>query len=58
MIEQNDNFGDENHSIQTLLEDHESIIRSLRKDLTIIGDEFKDLGAADFITGLMEQHCF
>lgn len=56
LIEQNDDFGDENHIIQTLLEDHESIIRSLRKDITIIADEFKDLGTADFMTGLMEQH--
>lgn len=56
LIEQNDDFGDENHIIQTLLKDHESIIRSLRKDITIIADEFKDLGTADFMTGLMEQH--
>jgi len=39
-----------------LLEDHESIIRSLRKDITVVADVSKDLGTADFMTGLMEQH--
>ncbi len=56
LSEQNDNFSDQVHIIQTLLEDHETIIRSLRKDITIIADEFKDIGTADFMTGLMEQH--
>lgn len=56
LSEQNDDFTDQKHILQTLLEDHESIIRSLRKDVTVIGDELKDLGTADFITGLMEQH--
>jgi len=56
LVEQNDDFGDQDHVLQTLLQDHESIIRSLRKDITIIGDDFKDLGTADFMTGLMEQH--
>lgn len=56
LVEQNDDFGDQNHVIQTLLQDHESIICSLRKDITIVSDEFKDLGTADFMTGLMERH--
>jgi starvation-inducible DNA-binding protein len=56
LSEQNDDFSDQDHIVQTLLEDHESTIRSLRKDITIISDEFKDLGTADFMTGLMEQH--
>jgi starvation-inducible DNA-binding protein len=56
LSEQNDNFSDQNHIIKTLLEDHESIIHSLRNHIVIITDEFKDLGTADFMTGLMEQH--
>ena len=56
LSEQNDDFTDQDHIIQTLLEDHESIIRSLRRDITIVGEEFKDPGNADFMTGLMEQH--
>lgn len=56
LSEQNDDFGNQDQIIQTLLQDHESLIRSLRKDITIISSEFRDLGTADFMTGLMEQH--
>ena len=56
LSEQNDDFTDQDHMMQTLLLDHESISRSLRKDITIAGGENKDLGTADFMTGVMEQH--
>jgi starvation-inducible DNA-binding protein len=46
---------DQNHIIQSLLEDHEALIRSLRKDITTTA-EHRDLGTADFMTGLLEQH--
>ena len=52
--EQNDNFSDQNHIIETLLEDHEAIIHSLRNHINIIGNELKDAGTADFLTGIME----
>jgi starvation-inducible DNA-binding protein len=55
LSEQNDNFSDHNSIIQTLLTDHESIIRFLYKDIVITA-ECKDLGTADFMTGIMEQH--
>ena len=32
------------------------IIRNLRKHVEQCGEEFKDDGTADFLTGLMEQH--
>jgi starvation-inducible DNA-binding protein len=56
LSEQNEDFTDQDHIMQTLLDDHEAIIRSLRKDITIVADDNKDLGTADFLTGLMEQH--
>jgi starvation-inducible DNA-binding protein len=56
LSEQNDDFTDQDHILQTLLEDHESIIRSLRRDITIVSDQYRDLGNADFMTGIMEQH--
>jgi starvation-inducible DNA-binding protein len=56
LSEQNEDFTDQNHIIQTLLEDHELIIRSLRRDITIVSEQYKDLGTADFMTGIMEQH--
>ena len=56
LSEQNENLSDQNLIIKKLLEDHESIIRSIRKDITVIAEEYKDLGTADFTTGIMEQH--
>ena len=54
--EHTQDFSDQKHIMQTLLQDHEGLIRILRKDIIVAGDEHKDLGTADFLTGLMEQH--
>ena len=54
--EKNDHFSDQNHIIQKLLEDHESVIRSIHKDINIIADEYEDLGTALFTTGILEHH--
>jgi starvation-inducible DNA-binding protein len=54
--EKNDDFAEQKQIIQALLEDHEMIIRSLRKDIVLVGGDYRDLGTADFMTGLMEQH--
>jgi starvation-inducible DNA-binding protein len=50
--EQNDGIG----FIKELLSDHESLIIHLRESVNIFGNEFKDLGTSDYITGLMETH--
>ena len=42
--------------ILELLSDHEALIQSLRKDLSLCADSYGDLGTSDFLTGLMEQH--
>ena len=42
--------------VSRLVQDHEQIIRNLRKDVDKCGDEYHDEGTADFLTGLMEQH--
>jgi len=42
--------------LAALLADHESLAKSLRKDIDRCGDEFKDVGTQDFLTGLLEQH--
>ncbi len=42
--------------IGALLSDHESLVKSLRKDIDRCGDELKDVGTQDFLTGLLEQH--
>jgi starvation-inducible DNA-binding protein len=47
---------DANSMIANLLQDHESIIRSLRADLETAKDKFGDAGNQDFLTGLLEDH--
>lgn len=42
--------------IQELLKDHETVIIQFRKDIDACADKSKDVGTADFLTGLMEQH--
>ena len=49
-------FSNQQTIISNLLEDHETIIRNLRKNIPLIGDKLRDAGTSDFITGLMEQH--
>lgn len=41
--------------INALLNDHEMIIRELRRDLDT-AQRLGDMGTSDFLTGLMEQH--
>ena len=42
--------------VASLLNDHEAIVRSLRKDLETCQTKHHDAGTADFLTGLMEKH--
>lgn len=42
--------------LENLLSDHETLIRNLRNDVNTFTDEYKDLGNAEFLTGLMELH--
>lgn len=49
-------FTDSRQIMQSLLNDHESIICSIRRELIIVNDKYNDAGTSDFITGIMEQH--
>lgn len=42
--------------IKELLNDHEAIIRSLRKKVGDCEDKFEDSGTGDFLNGLMQEH--
>lgn len=42
--------------LKELLEDHEAVIKALRKNVEDCMDKYKDAGTADFLTGLMEKH--
>jgi len=46
----------QDEQLKNLLDDHEAIIRNLRKLITLFADEYKDVGTSDFVTGIMEQH--
>ncbi|MGF1568247.1 MAG: Dps family protein [Nodosilinea sp.] len=45
-----------NQMVERLVQDHETIIRSLREHIDQCSEEFHDEGTADFLTGLMEAH--
>ncbi len=45
-----------NEMLKNLLDDHETLIRILREDVNAVTDKYSDLGTADFLTGLMEDH--
>ena len=42
--------------ITALLENHESLVRTLRQDLVVCSTEHGDEGTIDFLTGLMQSH--
>ena len=46
----------DSYMLQTLLFDHETIIKHLRKEITECNDEHHDVGTGDFLTGLLEGH--
>jgi starvation-inducible DNA-binding protein len=42
--------------LASLLADHEELVRALREDIDAVTDRYRDVGTADFLTGLLEQH--
>ena len=55
-LSEDEALSNEKDALKALLESHESIICNCRKDIITINDKYKDLGTADFITGIMEGH--
>ena len=56
LTEEKTSFSDQKKAVGSLLNDHETIIRVVRNEITETNDQYKDLGTADFLTGVMEQH--
>jgi len=56
MVEDSGNFASQKQILQMLTNDHETIIRIIRNEIAPIVEKNKDLGTADFITSIMEQH--
>ena len=42
--------------LKELLDDHETVVRTLRKRIDECSKKYKDAGTADFLTKLMEDH--
>ena len=42
--------------ILELLNDHETLISELRKDIDVCTDDCHDVGTADLLTGILQQH--
>jgi len=53
-VNHNENNGD--GFIKELLNDHESIIITLREYINSFANKFHDTGTSDFVTGLLETH--
>ena len=49
-------YPSQKNMLQELLDDHETLIRHLRKQVEACGGKYKDAGTADFLTGMMEAH--
>ena len=56
MLENSDQFGNQKQILQMLINDHETIIRIIRTEIAPVAEKYRDLGTADFVTGLLEQH--
>ena len=54
--EEPNSYPDAKTMLSNLLNDHESVIRTLRTDLETCTTKYQDTGTTDFLTGLMEQH--
>ena len=49
-------YPEQKEMLKELLDDNESLVISLRKDVEEAAEKIKDAGTADFLTGLMKQH--
>lgn len=56
LTEMGDTKNDSQGFIKELLEDHESIIITIRENINPFTEKYGDAGTSDFITGLMEIH--
>ncbi|CAL1521048.1 DNA starvation/stationary phase protection protein [Chitinophaga sp. MM2321] len=47
---------DQKKQLKELLDDHETIIRNLRRLIDEFDEKYKDKAASDFVTGLLQNH--
>ena len=56
LTESGDMNGNAIHMLQSLLTDHEAVIRQLREYADLFGEQYGDEGSTDFVVGLLESH--
>jgi starvation-inducible DNA-binding protein len=56
LLEDSSDFGNPKQILETLINDHETIIRYIRNELPKVMEINNDMGSADFMTGIMMQH--
>ncbi|MBZ0296559.1 MAG: DNA starvation/stationary phase protection protein [Anaerolineae bacterium] len=47
---------DAHDMVADIVADHEAMVRHLRDDVEVVGEEHEDVGAEDFLTGLLQKH--
>lgn len=55
-LEEQEYTNDQKKQLKNLLDDHETLIRVIRGHIDIVEEKYKDVGTADFLTGLIKQH--
>jgi starvation-inducible DNA-binding protein len=51
-----DKYPDQKDMMKELLDDHDSVIGLLRKDIEVCTKKSNDVGTVDFLTGILQQH--
>jgi len=51
-----DYTNDQKKQLKSLLDDHETVVRNLRRLIDEFDEKYKDKGSSDFVTGLMQKH--
>ena len=49
-------YPSQENMLKELLEDHETLIKVIRKQVDTCSKKYNDAGTADFLTGIMEEH--
>jgi starvation-inducible DNA-binding protein len=55
-LEEGEYTDDQKTQISNLLDDHETLARTIRGQISKVEEKHKDVGTADFLTGLLKQH--
>jgi starvation-inducible DNA-binding protein len=55
-LEEEEYTDDQVTQIKNLLDDHETLIRTIRNNIDQVDEKHKDAGTADFLTGVLKEH--